>query len=157
MSQQREATSDDSAVSMLLDDQLCFALYSATHRIQRRYRPMLQELGLTYPQYLVLLVLWEEREISVSQIGDRLFLDSATVTPLLKRMESAGLIERRRSVRDERRVEVSLTSKGVALQAEVQRITSDVTCAAAEASEAPAQLLQALVELRNGLTRNETA
>jgi len=91
-------------VSMLLDDQLCFALYSATHAIQRLYRPLLDELDLTYPQYLGMLVLWEDDGLSVSEIGERLFLNSATLTPLLKRMESAQLVERVRSATDERLV-----------------------------------------------------
>lgn len=136
---------------MLLQDQLCFALYSATHAIQRLYRPLLKALDLTYPQYLVLLVLWETDGLSVSDIGERLFLDSATLTPLLKRMEASGLLERRRSPDDERRVRISLTAKAVALRSNVAEVTHSVTCAAGDASQDPAGLIQRLVELRDGL------
>lgn len=92
-----------------LDDQLCFALYSASRAVTAAYRPLLDELGITYPQYLVLLVLWEERQCSVGHLGSRLHLDSGTLSPLLKRLEVAGLVVRRRASDDERRVEVSLT------------------------------------------------
>ncbi len=136
---------------MRLDDQLCFALYSAAHSIQRLYRPLLESLDLTYPQYLVLLVLWETDGLSVSQIGERLFLKSATVTPLLKRMETAGLIERRRSDDDERALVVTLTTSGKALRRKVQRITTDVTCAATDASDDAGALHASLIELREGL------
>ncbi|MGK2866374.1 MAG: MarR family winged helix-turn-helix transcriptional regulator [Mycobacterium sp.] len=99
-----------------LDEQLCFALYSASRAVTAAYRPLLDELGITYPQYLVLLVLWEEQECSVGHLGHRLHLDSGTLSPLLKRLESSGLVTRQRAADDERRVEVSLTSAGRALE-----------------------------------------
>lgn len=99
-----------------LDEQLCFALYSASRAVTAAYRPLLDELNLTYPQYLVLLVLWEEEPCTVSHLGDRLHLDSGTLSPLLKRLESAGLVRRQRSAADERRVGVSLTPEGRALE-----------------------------------------
>lgn len=99
-----------------LDEQLCFALYSASRAVTAAYRPLLDELGITYPQYLVLLVLWEEQSCSVGHLGDRLHLDSGTLSPLLKRLEGSGLAVRRRAADDERRVEVSLTAAGQALQ-----------------------------------------
>jgi MarR family transcriptional regulator, organic hydroperoxide resistance regulator len=99
-----------------LDNQLCFALYSASRAMTAAYAPLLDELDLTYPQYLVMLVLWEHDGERVSQIGDRLHLDSATLTPLLKRLESRKLIERRRSRADERVVEVFLTAAGKRLE-----------------------------------------
>lgn len=99
-----------------LDEQLCFALYSASRAVTAAYRPLLDELELTYPQYLVLLVLWEEEPCTVSHLGDRLHLDSGTLSPLLKRLESAGLVRRRRSTTDERRVDISLTPEGRALE-----------------------------------------
>ena len=95
--------------SLALDQQLCFALYSTMLGVQKVYRGLLKDLGLTYPQYLVMLVLWERNELTVSEIGERLFLDSPTLTPLLKRMEAAGFVARNRSGADERQVIVSLT------------------------------------------------
>jgi MarR family transcriptional regulator, organic hydroperoxide resistance regulator len=99
-----------------LDDQLCFALHAATRAITGAYQPLLESLAVTYPQYLVLLVLWEEDGARVSRIGQRLYLDSATLTPLLKRLAARGLVERRRSVTDERVVEVYLTGDGKLLK-----------------------------------------
>src|SRR5579875_3340210 len=95
-----------------LENQLCFTVYACSREIIRMYRPMLDKLGITYPQYLVLLVLWEMDELTVSQLGERLYLDSGTLTPLLKRMESMGLITRRRSETDERKVYIYLTEQG---------------------------------------------
>ena len=103
-------------MSLALDDQLCFPLYAAARAVQQRYRPLLDELGITYPQYLVLLVLWEEDGLSVKRIGARLMLDSGTLTPLLKRLEAAGLLERRRSAADGRVVTAHLTGAGAALK-----------------------------------------
>ena len=100
-----------------LNRQLCFAMYSASRAATAAYRPMLDELGLTYPQYLVMLVLWEEQPRSVRELGEELGLDSGTLSPLLKRLEALGLVERRRSAADERRVEVFLTDAGTALSA----------------------------------------
>ena len=102
--------------AQLLDNQLCFALYSASLAMTRLYKPLLDPLGLTYPQYLVLLCLWETDGPTVSELGTRLQLDSGTLTPLLKRMESAGWINRERSAEDERRVHVWLTPAGQALK-----------------------------------------
>lgn len=99
-----------------LDEQLCFALYSASRAVTAAYRPLLDELNLTYPQYLVLLVLWEEEPCTVGHLGDRLHLDSGTLSPLLKRLESAGLVHRQRATDDERRVHISLTPAGRALE-----------------------------------------
>ncbi|MFC6463473.1 MarR family winged helix-turn-helix transcriptional regulator [Marinilactibacillus sp. GCM10026970] len=95
-----------------LENQLCFSLYATTRQMTKIYRPLLKELDITYPQYLALLVLWETKKISVKAMGERLFLDSGTLTPMLKRMEEHGLIKRVRSAADERVVEVSLTKKG---------------------------------------------
>ena len=99
-----------------LDNQLCFALYSASLSMTKLYKPLLDPLGLTYPQYLALLVLWERDAISVGELGERLFLDSGTLTPLLKRLEAAGLVLRERAADDERRVVVSLTAAGRSLR-----------------------------------------
>lgn len=105
-----------------LNRQVCFAMYSATRATTAAYRPMLEELGLTYPQYLVMLVLWEQQPRSVRGLGDELTLDSGTLSPLLKRLEALGLVQRRRSSVDERRVEVFLTSDGAALSAKAAGI-----------------------------------
>lgn len=108
--------------ALLLDNQLCFALYSTSLAMTKVYKPLLAELGVTYPQYLVLLVLWEADDISVSALGERLYLDSGTLTPLLKRMEQAGLLNRLRAKDDERRVQVSLTDAGKALRGPANKI-----------------------------------
>jgi DNA-binding MarR family transcriptional regulator len=105
-----------------LDEHLCFALYSASRAMTAAYRPLLAELGITYPQYLVLLVLGEEGSISVGRLGDRLQLDSGTLSPLLKRMEAGGIVRRRRSDTDERQVEVALTTDGKRLRRKAQCI-----------------------------------
>lgn len=144
-------TTDGIDESMLLDNQLCFALYSAAQSLQRLYRPLLDKLDLTYPQYLVLLVLWEEDGLSVTQIGEKLSLNSATLTPLLKRMESAGLLERQRSTEDGRRVNVSLRQKGAKLQAQVSKVTADVTCAASASTPDAVGLRDTLTTFRQDL------
>ena len=108
--------------ALLLDNQLCFSLYSTSLAITKLYKPLLDALGLTYPQYLVMLVLWERDGLSVSALGERLSLDSGTLTPLLKRMEGAGLLVRRRSSEDERRVHVGLTPAGLQLQTQAEHI-----------------------------------
>ncbi|APH03841.1 MarR family winged helix-turn-helix transcriptional regulator [Bacillus weihaiensis] len=104
--------------SLSLENQICFKLYTAEKEINKIYRSLLQGLGVTYPQYLALLVLWEHNHISVKQLGDKLFLDSGTLTPMLKRMESNGFITRERSTEDERVVYISLTEKGKELKQE---------------------------------------
>lgn len=111
-----------------LDNQLCFALYAASSAVTRMYQPLLGELGVTYPQYLVLLVLWEQAPRSVSELGRALDLDSGTLTPLLKRMETAGLVTRQRDSADERRVLVGLTAAGVALRARAVEIPAQLAC-----------------------------
>ena len=109
--------------SLALDSQLCFALYRANRAVVRSYRPLLAELGLTYPQYLVMLVLWEADEpVPLKFIDSRLGLDSGTLTPLLKRLEKQGYVERRRDPKDERRTLVSLTTDGDALRSRAERI-----------------------------------
>ncbi len=107
-----------------LDRQLCFALYSASRAVVRAYGPLLDEAGITYPQYLALMVLWDEPEsaLTVGELGEALRLDTGTLTPLLKRLEQAGLVVRARDVADERRVLVSLTSDGLALRDRVARV-----------------------------------
>jgi len=108
--------------SLLLKNQLCFPLYAAARKITGAYTPWLRPLGLTYTQYLVLLVLWETDGVSMGELGERLLLDSGTLTPLLKRMEIAGILTRSRSGEDERRVLVSLTDRGRRLREQAREI-----------------------------------
>ena len=114
-----------------LDAQLCFALYAANLAMHKVYRRLLDRLGLTYPQYLAMLVLWERDDLRVSELGERLFLDSATLTPLLKRLEAAGLVDRSRDPGDERQVRVTLTARGRALRAKAETIPGEIRCATA--------------------------
>ena len=109
-----------------LDQQLCFALYSTSLAMSKLYRKLLRSLGLTYSQYLVMMVLWERNELTVSEVGERLFLDSATLTPLLKRMEQAGLLTRTRAASDERQVIISLTPHGDALRHEAAKLPPSI-------------------------------
>ncbi|TXS66413.1 MarR family transcriptional regulator [Streptomyces sp. me109] len=107
---------------MLLDDQLCFALYAASRAVTARYRPLLDELDLTYPQYLVMLVLWEQDSITVRDLGNALQLESSTLSPLLKRLEAAGLLRRERRAEDERSVAIRLTDAGARLQEQADSV-----------------------------------
>jgi DNA-binding MarR family transcriptional regulator len=141
------------AVTALLANQLCFALYSANLALNKLYRQLLAPLNLTYPQYLVMLVLWEQDDMTVSDIGERLFLDSATLTPLLKRLENAGLIVRQRSRQDERQVAVTLTEAGATLQQQALGIPDAVGCAAQCDVETMSALKQQLEKLRQQLHR----
>lgn len=122
--------------SLKLDDQLCFSVYAASHAFNRFYRPLLEPLGLTYPQYLVLLTLWEEDGLPLKAIGDRLSLDSGTLTPLLRRMEAGGLVTRVRDREDERVVRVRLTARARALRAQAESFPAQIgkaaRCSAAE-------------------------
>jgi DNA-binding MarR family transcriptional regulator len=113
-----------------LGQQLCFALYSASRAVVRAYAPLLEALGLTYPQYITLLVLWEEDGLSVRALGDRLGLDSATLTPLLKRLQEQALITRARDPRDERVVRIRLTANGKALKKKAARIPASLAARA---------------------------
>ena len=116
----------DMREAMKLDNQLCFPLYAATRSVTSLYTPYLKPLGLTYTQYLVLLVLWEEDGVTVSEICRRLMLDSGTLSPLLKKMESEGLVERRRAAEDDRVVVVTLTEKGRELQIKAKDVPQKV-------------------------------
>lgn len=117
-----------SSASLRLDEQLCFALYAATNTITRAYRGPLAQVGLTYPQYLAMLVLWEHGEQTVRGLADRLALDSSTITPLLKRLAAAGLVSRERDTDDERIVRIRLTAQGAALHGPVADIQKHVAC-----------------------------
>ena len=113
---------------LLLENQLCFGLYATANAVTKAYRSMLGELGLTYPQYLTLLALWHSDRLTVSELGVKLRLDSGTLTPLLKRLETAGFVSRSRTRADEREVEIALTDRGRALRAEAGGVRAAVVC-----------------------------
>jgi len=140
--------------NLTLDVQLCFALYSTMIGLNKVYRTLLKPLGLTYPQYLVMLVLWENDAQTVSAIGERLFLDSATLTPMLKRLEAAGLVERHRSEEDERQVIISLTNAGWQLQERAKDVPNCVGAAAECAPEEMEALRTQLNDLRGRLFKH---
>ena len=143
--------------ALLLDNQLCFALYSASLAMTKLYKPLLESLGLTYPQYLVMLVLWEQEGLTVSALGERLSLDSGTLTPLLKRMESSGLLLRQRSIEDERRVEVTLTAAGRKLKTQAAGIPACVVQTTGRPVPELMALTQQVQHLRNRLTSYQPA
>lgn len=142
------------AASLLLDEQLCFALYSTMLAMNKVYRKLLRVLGVTYPQYLVLLVLWERDALTVSEIGERLYLDSTTLTPLLKRMETLGLLDRNRAKADERQVIVSLTKRGRELKQRVKVVPEGVFCATECTPDELASIRDRLFLLRERLFKN---
>ncbi|WP_371423506.1 MarR family winged helix-turn-helix transcriptional regulator [Tardiphaga sp.] len=134
-----------------LDNQLCFAVYSAGHAFNRVYKPLLDRLKLTYPQYLAMLVLWEHDNVPVKDIGERLFLDSGTLTPLLKRLEAAGLIKRTRSAEDERQMLIALTAQGQALREKAKAVPLGILAASACTVGEMAAMKNELVALRDRL------
>ena len=138
--------------ALLLDNQLCFALYSTSLAMTKLYKPMLEEMGLTYPQYLAMLVLWEQDGLTVSELGERLYLDSGTLTPLLKRMETAGLVSRLRAVQDERRVHITLTAEGRKLKAKAAKIPGCILSATQCSIPELVSLTQQVQSFRKRLT-----
>lgn len=140
--------------NLKLDHQLCFALYTATHALTRAYRNALDKAGLTYTQYLVMLVLWESNGISVKEIGLRLDLNSATLTPMLKRIESAGFITRQRSNQDERILEVKLTDIGSNLKYEIAKAQQSVECQTGLDQDEFIQLRDSLHRLIETMAKN---
>ena len=135
-----------------LDHQLCFALYSASLAMTKFYKPLLDPLGLTYPQYLVMLVLWEADGITVSQLGERVALNSGTLTPLLKRLEASDLVRRLRDTADERRVLLQLTPVGRALKSRAMAVPESMACASGCALDELAALTARLKALRGQIT-----
>jgi DNA-binding MarR family transcriptional regulator len=131
-----------------LDRQLCFALYSASLATTKLYKPLLDPLGLTYPQYLAMLALWEHDDLGVNELGERLFLDSGTLTPLLKRMEAAGWLQRRRAADDERRVIVSLSEQGRALKKQARAVPRQIAAAGGCSADELTALTRQLQGLR---------
>ncbi|MEF0863106.1 MULTISPECIES: MarR family winged helix-turn-helix transcriptional regulator [Rhizobium] len=137
-----------------LDTFICFALYSANHAMNRLYKPMLDELNLTYPQYLVMVTLWEEDGQTVGGIGEKLFLESSTLTPLLKRLEAAGFIRRTRSKEDERQVLIRLTSEGTALKKKATGIPACILDASDTTANELTRLKVEIIKLREALSKN---
>ena len=136
---------------LLLGNQVCFAVYSTAHAFNRVYKPLLDRLGLTYPQYLVMLVLWERDGLPVKDIGERLFLDSGTLTPLLKRLEAAKLVRRTRSTEDERQMLIALTSQGQALREKARAVPHAILAASACSLTELSVMKNELVALRDRL------
>ena len=136
---------------LLLDNQLCFALYSTSLLMTKTYKPLLQALGLTYPQYLAMLVLWENDGITVSEISARMLTDPGSLTPLLKRLESEGLLQRVRSSQDERVVQLHPTAKGRALHGQAKALPACILKASGLTLEQLASLKEELVQLRSHL------
>ena len=136
---------------LMLDNQLCFAVYSTAHAFNRVYKPLLDRLGLTYPQYLVMLVLWERDDVPIKDIGERLFLDSGTLTPLLKRLEAAELIRRTRNADDERQVLIALTSQGQTLREKAKAVPQGILAASACSVSELMTMKNDLVALRDKL------
>jgi MarR family transcriptional regulator, organic hydroperoxide resistance regulator len=148
----KKNTSKNASDALLqLGKQVCFAIYSTAHAFNRVYKPLLDRLGLTYPQYLVMLVLWEQDGVTVKEIGDRLFLDSGTLTPLLKRLEAAHLVKRTRSTEDERQVLISLTPQGVVLKEKARAVPQAILVASACSVGEISAIRSDLVALRDRL------
>lgn len=138
---------------MQLDRQLCFALYSSAHALNRAYKPVLKALGLTYPQYLVMIVLWERDGVTVKEIGERLHLDSGTLTPLLKRLEAMGLVTRARDTADERQVRIQLTGKGGGMREAARAVPQAILRAMGQPMADLTRLKLELVRLRDQLNK----
>ncbi|MBL4936027.1 MarR family transcriptional regulator [Clostridium sp. YIM B02515] len=138
-----------------LDNQLCFSLYACSKEVTRIYKPFLDELGITYTQYITLLVLWEKDNITVKELGDRLYLDSGTLTPLLKKLENADIVKRTRDTKDERNVYVELTEKGRDMKITALNIPQKIFCCTGLTSEEVVSLREKLKELLLHLRQQE--
>ena len=136
-----------------LDDQLCFALYAATNTVTRAYRPLLEQIALTYPQYLVMLTLWQHGELSVSEIAQRLALPSHAVSPLVERLETAGFVLRHRAAPDRRVVHVGLTAAGVELESAASAAQRSVACDTGLSPDGLAELREQLHQLVDRMTQ----
>ncbi|OPA74604.1 MarR family transcriptional regulator [Paenibacillus selenitireducens] len=136
-----------------LDQQLCFALYTCEKEMTKLYRPLLEDLGLTYTQYITMLALWEKDEISVKTLGQKLFLDSGTLTPLLKRLEASGLLRRERDAQDERVVIVRLTEQGIAMKQQACAIPLQIVHRTQLSPEELIKLRDELTQLTNILNQ----
>lgn len=135
--------------SLKLENQLCFPLYACSKEITRRYKPFLSKLDLTYTQYITMMVLWETRELSIKELGDKLFLDSGTLTPLLKKLESKGYLTRNRSVKDERNLIIKITDKGMALREEALAVPQEIRSCVSLTDDEAAALFKLLHNFMN--------
>jgi DNA-binding MarR family transcriptional regulator len=148
-----DQTSTGKTDTVKLDDFLCFAIYSANHALNRVYKPLLDEIGLTYTQYIAMVTLWEQDDRTVGSLGEKLFLESSTLTPVLKRLEGLGLIARTRDKTDERQVRVQLTAAGRALQARAKAIPPCILDASGLEVAELARLKEEIATLRSSLLR----
>ena len=147
-----DPTNDEAASEPLqLDDFLCFAVYSATHAFNRVYQPLLKDLGLTYPQFIAMILLWEKDGQTVSELGERLYLQSNTLTPMLKRLEALGYVSRTRDVADERQVRIRLTETGRNLRPSAFEVIGGVARATGLTGEHAARLVKELEALRQAM------
>lgn len=144
----------DSLKALHLDQQLCFALYSASLAMTKTYKPLLDNLGITYPQYLVMLVLWQHDGIALKAIGEQLHIDSGALTPVLKRMEGMGLLKRTRNPGNERTLDIRLTEAGLAMRTQALEVNRRAGASCGLDLPKVMQLREDLVELRNHLTKN---
>ncbi|WP_449397005.1 MarR family winged helix-turn-helix transcriptional regulator [Devosia riboflavina] len=151
MNKARQPAPTDQAVG----DMLCFSIYSAGHAFNQLYRPLLDEIGLTYPQYLVMVALWNRDGLRVKELGDTLFLDSSTLTPLLKRMEAAGLITRTRNPEDERQVLLHVTDQGWALRTRAQPVAACIQEAVGLDAETLSKVQVAIDAIRDNLQKRD--
>ena len=151
MAKKSSAEKSSADFPLRLGNQICFAVYSTAHAFNRVYKPLLDKLGLTYPQYLVMLVLWERDDVPLKDIGERLFLDSGTLTPLLKRMEAADLIKRTRGSADERQVLIALTPKGHALKEKARAVPEGILASSACSTGDLSAIRNEIVALRDRL------
>ena len=151
MSEKIQPTEPIKDERLKLDNQLCFTIYAASREMTKLYRPLLNKLDITYPQYLTLLALWEQDGLMVKEIGERLYLDSGTLTPLLKRMEAQGLIVRKRVAADERKVEITLTMAGQALKEEAYCIPEKIFAYSEDSGVLLERLFNDVNQLLSGL------
>lgn len=144
---------DDIADQINLDVLLCFAAYSVSHAFSRFYRPMLDKLGLTYPQFVVMMVLWENGATTMKALGEKVMLDSNTLTPLLKKLEAAGLVTRQRNKEDERVLDVAPTARAMTLKLDGKRAALVIAEASGETLEGVLELQQRLVRVRENIEK----
>ena len=145
---------DDIAKQIKLDVLICFAAYSASHAFSRFYRPLLDKLGLTYPQFIVMMVLWEQGKTTMKALTEELMLDSNTLTPLLKKLEAAGLVERSRNTDDERVLDVAPTEKGMAMKLDGQRASVALAAATGETLKGVVEMQQRLTRMRESIEKS---
>ena len=141
------------AAQIGLENLLCFAAYSTSHAFSRFYRPMLERLGLTYPQFIVMMVLWQEGKTTMKALTEKVMLDSSTLTPLLKKLEKAGLVTRSRNTADERVLDIEPTARGMALKPNGQDAALELADASGESLEGVIELQQRLVKVRESVAR----